>query len=219
MGGWPARVSSRAVSGCGLLPERGEIAANAGERRAPAASRKEPDTFCWTLSMRRSRSAWLLSKGMVRSSRNASTCVLAEQEALQQVARRGLLDSPALSGPRSGRAAADWPRARWRAAHGSGRRSSALAPRAAAGQPCARAAATAVFISRSRRLRSLGPAPARTAPPGTSARAGGGYCTAHGDSRCGTGRRPSRRARSPPGSRAGCRSLRSLGAPRLGWMA
>src|SRR5258706_15857528 len=40
---------------------------------APLAERKEPETFCWTLSMRRSRSAWLLSKGIRRSSRKAST--------------------------------------------------------------------------------------------------------------------------------------------------
>ena len=45
--------------------------ANAMRRRR--AVRKQPETFCCTFSIRRSRSAWLLSKGMVRSSRKAST--------------------------------------------------------------------------------------------------------------------------------------------------
>jgi len=30
---------------------------------APVLERKQPGTFCWSLGMRRSRSAWLLSKG------------------------------------------------------------------------------------------------------------------------------------------------------------
>lgn len=39
----------------------------------PRVERKQPETFCWTLSILRSRPAWLLSKRMVRSSRKAST--------------------------------------------------------------------------------------------------------------------------------------------------
>src|SRR5260370_41325366 len=38
--------------------------------------RKQPETFCWTLIMRRSRSAWLLSKGTAKSSRKRSTAHL-----------------------------------------------------------------------------------------------------------------------------------------------
>jgi len=30
---------------------------------APVSERKQPEAFCWSLGMRRSRSAWLLSKG------------------------------------------------------------------------------------------------------------------------------------------------------------
>src|SRR5258706_15485671 len=41
---------------------------------APASLRKQPETFCWTLSPRRLRSAWLLSNGMLSSSRKARTC-------------------------------------------------------------------------------------------------------------------------------------------------
>jgi len=29
----------------------------------PVSKRKQPEAFCWSLGMRRSRSAWLLSKG------------------------------------------------------------------------------------------------------------------------------------------------------------
>jgi hypothetical protein len=39
----------------------------------PASLRKVPAIFCWTLTIRRSRSAWLFVNGMDRSSRNAST--------------------------------------------------------------------------------------------------------------------------------------------------
>src|SRR5258706_9661922 len=39
----------------------------------PCSVRKHPETFCCTLIMRRSRSAWLLSKGTAKSCRNRST--------------------------------------------------------------------------------------------------------------------------------------------------
>src|SRR6266567_3435311 len=39
----------------------------------PSSVRKHPETFCWTLIIRRSRSAWLLSKGTAKSSKNRST--------------------------------------------------------------------------------------------------------------------------------------------------
>src|SRR5258708_24439134 len=42
----------------------------------PCSVRKHPETFCWTLIMRRSRSAWLLSKGTAKSSRKRSTAHL-----------------------------------------------------------------------------------------------------------------------------------------------
>src|SRR6266849_394262 len=40
----------------------------------PVALRKVPEIFCCTFAQRRSRSAWLLVKGMRRSSSKASTC-------------------------------------------------------------------------------------------------------------------------------------------------
>src|SRR5258707_9121809 len=39
----------------------------------PCSVRKQPETFCCTLIMRRSLSAWLLSKGTAKSCRNRST--------------------------------------------------------------------------------------------------------------------------------------------------
>lgn len=45
----------------------------------PSDARKQRETFCWTLSIRRSCSAWLVSQGIVRSCRKASACVRASQ--------------------------------------------------------------------------------------------------------------------------------------------
>ena len=42
----------------------------------PSCVRKQPETFCWTLIMRTSRSTWLLSKGMRKSYMKAKTPVL-----------------------------------------------------------------------------------------------------------------------------------------------
>src|SRR6266567_5261079 len=39
----------------------------------PSSVRKQPETFCCTLIIRRSLSAWLLSKGTAKSCRNRST--------------------------------------------------------------------------------------------------------------------------------------------------
>ena len=43
---------------------------------APTVVRKLPETFCLTLTMRRSRSAWLLSNGMLKSYMKARTADL-----------------------------------------------------------------------------------------------------------------------------------------------
>ena len=40
---------------------------------APSIERKQPDTFCWTLIIRRSFSAWLLEKGTSGSTMKRST--------------------------------------------------------------------------------------------------------------------------------------------------
>src|SRR5260221_11489394 len=42
----------------------------------PCSVRKHPETFCWTLIIRRSRSAWLLANGTAKSCRNRSTAHL-----------------------------------------------------------------------------------------------------------------------------------------------
>src|SRR5947209_13128235 len=60
----------------------------------PSSVRKQPETFCCTLIMRRSLSAWLLSKGTAKSSRKRSTAHLPEDEAIQEIAGRALLGSP-----------------------------------------------------------------------------------------------------------------------------
>ena len=56
-----------------LLAQRRQVATDATKGLAPASLRKEPETFCWTLTIRTSRSAWLLSKGTTRWWRKAST--------------------------------------------------------------------------------------------------------------------------------------------------
>src|SRR6266702_6159426 len=60
----------------------------------PCSVRKQPETFCCTLIMRRSRSAWLLSNGTAKSCRNRRTIHFPEDESFQQIARRVLLGSP-----------------------------------------------------------------------------------------------------------------------------
>ena len=56
-----------------LLAQRREIAADAAKGQSASTERKQPETFCWTLTMRISRSARLLSKGTAKLSRNSST--------------------------------------------------------------------------------------------------------------------------------------------------
>src|SRR6266568_3513176 len=60
----------------------------------PCSVRKQPETFCCTLIMRRSRSAWLLSNGTAKSCRKRRTIHFPEDESIQQIARRALLGSP-----------------------------------------------------------------------------------------------------------------------------
>jgi len=75
----------------------------------PRAERKHPDTFCWTFSIRRSCSAWLLSKGMRRSSRNASTSSRLSQRRSRRLragaARPRRVSPPVARCPRDGRSA------------------------------------------------------------------------------------------------------------------
>src|SRR6266571_3823569 len=56
-----------------LLAQGREITADAAEGYSESLERKQPEIFCWTFSMRRSRSARLLSKGTAKLSRNSST--------------------------------------------------------------------------------------------------------------------------------------------------
>src|SRR5258708_7132288 len=65
----------------------------------PCSVRKQPEIFCCTLIMRRSLSAWLLSKGTAKSCRNRSTAHFPEDESIQQIARRALLGSSWFSLP------------------------------------------------------------------------------------------------------------------------
>ena len=65
----------------------------------PVSERKQPETFCLRLGMRRSRSAWLLSKGTrssVRKRRKDPVAVLSQSP--NEVVGRGLFDSPAGAG-------------------------------------------------------------------------------------------------------------------------
>ena len=48
----------------------------AQETRAPSDVRKEPETFCYTMIIRTSRSIWLLSKEVRKSYINARTPAL-----------------------------------------------------------------------------------------------------------------------------------------------
>jgi hypothetical protein len=70
----------------------------------PTSVRKQPETFCWTLIIRRSLSAWLLSKGTAKSCRNRSTVHFPEDESIQQITSRALFGSPwcSLLGRRGG---------------------------------------------------------------------------------------------------------------------
>src|SRR5258707_15219079 len=70
----------------------------------PCSVRKQPEIFCCTLIMRRSLSAWLLSKGTAKSCRNRSTAHFPEDESIQQIASRALFGSPwgSLLGRRGG---------------------------------------------------------------------------------------------------------------------
>src|SRR5207302_3457223 len=65
----------------------------------PSSVRKQPETFCCTLIMRRSLSAWLLSNGTAKSCRKRSTAHFPEDESIQQIASRALLGSPWFSLP------------------------------------------------------------------------------------------------------------------------
>src|SRR5258708_6070787 len=65
----------------------------------PSSVRKQPETFCCTLIIRRSLSAWLLSKGKAKSWRNRSTAHFPEDESIQQIASRALFGSPWFSLP------------------------------------------------------------------------------------------------------------------------
>ena len=65
------RNASEVVRSCFLLVERKlRILQNI---LAPSIDRKHPDTFCWTLIMRKSFSAWLFEKGTMGSSTNRRT--------------------------------------------------------------------------------------------------------------------------------------------------
>ena len=57
----------------------------------PVALRKVPAIFCCTLAQRRSRSAWLLVKGIRRSSSKASTCSARTEQRIQQILGLALL--------------------------------------------------------------------------------------------------------------------------------
>ena len=98
------------------------IRANAS---APASLRKQFETFWCTLSPRRSRSAWLLSKGMVRSSRKARHRVLVQEEPFEEITGRRLRQAPSLprAAPRPGGGLAARPTA---SSSGSGRERLAL---------------------------------------------------------------------------------------------
>ena len=85
-----------------LLSEGGKVAAQAGERVGPRSERKHPETFCCTLSMRTSRSAWLLSKGTVKSSRKASTSSWPSHNRSSRLRAGDCLTRPRWCGRRAG---------------------------------------------------------------------------------------------------------------------
>lgn len=51
------------VDGLGLFAVGGDVAADGREADAPVGLRNSPEILAWSLIMRRSLSAWLLSKG------------------------------------------------------------------------------------------------------------------------------------------------------------
>ena len=63
----------------------------------PVSERKQPEVFCLSLGMRRSRSAWLLSKG-TQVGEEAQDLVAVLAQSPNEVAGRGLFDPPAGAG-------------------------------------------------------------------------------------------------------------------------
>ena len=57
----------------GLFAAGRKVGADDGKGSPPVSERKQPETFCLSLGLRRSRSAWLLSKRTRRSVRKRRT--------------------------------------------------------------------------------------------------------------------------------------------------
>ena len=67
-------------------------------RWAPSRVRKHPDTFCWTFTMRISRSAWLLSNGIRKSYMKASTWGLKARRRINKLSGWVRFGPPLFSG-------------------------------------------------------------------------------------------------------------------------
>jgi len=72
---------------------------------APVLERKQPGTFCSSLGMRRSRSAWLLSPGTRRSVRKRRTSLRRSRSRRMRLPAGDCVTRPRVPGRRDGRIA------------------------------------------------------------------------------------------------------------------